>query len=378
VIHYVLPSVAFEPNVPLVIMTVLLEPYWVMAGAALQIQERAGYLAIWSTVRIIAAGAIRVWFVAGLLAGVSGFITANLLTAALFAVVAAVILRTEVTLAFNPGVIRQALALGSPTIPNNLLSYGFRLVDRFFLERFASLEQIGLYYVALRVADVMRLCADTLINAWRPIFFKEGHNESFVRFDAPRVIRLAMVAIASLFVALSVFAREAMGLLAAPEYAAASALVPVLVGAMALKSVQSFPYLVIWYRKRTSWVPFLTAATLGVGLAGNWLFVPRWGAMGAATALVLSYASLTVIMFAVARRLHALNYPWRELTITAALGLATVLLAAQLNEGVLPLLWKLVLMACYGTALVATRCLPTDDLRALRSGAALVSIEGKA
>jgi O-antigen/teichoic acid export membrane protein len=315
-----------------------------------------------------------------LVGGAKGFIIANLLTAAVFTVAAAVVIRSDVTFAFRPAVIREALLIGGPAVPNNLLSYGFRLLDRVILQRVATLEQVGVYYLALRLADVMRLCADTLINAWRPIFFKEGALDGFAQNEAPRLIRLVTAIVVTIFVVLSLFARELVSLLATPQYSAASGLVPILVGAMAIKALQSFPSLVFWLRKQTKWVPTLTASTLVVSVAANWLLAPRWGVTGIAMALVISHSFLAGFMFVMARRFYTLVYPWREMIIAAALGLITVVIALvePAAASAASIAGKFILLAFYGVALLATGCLPWNDVRALLVRRPLVSLESKA
>ena len=353
------------PYLPLIIVTALIEPYWVMAGSSLQIQEKAGRFAAWSTARIVVAIVSKLVFVVWLVGGAVGFTIANLVTASAFAAAAFWVMRTEVAPGFSPKIIREGLKIGGPTVPNNLLSYGFRLLDRVVLERFVSLEQVGLYYLALRLADVMRLAGDVLINAWRPVFFKEADDDTFKRQDVPRMIRIATVALASVFVMLSVFSREVVVLFAAPTYRSASAFVPFLAGAMFLKGFQSFPYLTIWLRRKTAWVPLLSVLTLLVSIAANVLFARRWGAMGVAAALVVAYGFLTIMMFVVSRRLYDAVYPWRKLVVVGALSLASVSMSVFLPEAPLSILVKLGIVIGYAGALVATGCIQMTELRAL-------------
>jgi O-antigen/teichoic acid export membrane protein len=365
VVAVVFPSIPVWPYLPLIIVTALIEPYWVMAGSSLQIQEKAGRFAAWSTARIVVAIVSKLVFVVWLVGGAVGFTIANLVTASAFAAAAFWVMRTEVAPGFSPKIIREGFKIGGPTVPNNLLSYGFRLLDRVVLERFVSLEQVGLYYLALRLADVMRLAGDVLINAWRPVFFKEADDDTFKRQDVPRMIRIATVALASVFVMLSVFSREVVVLFAAPTYRSASAFVPFLAGAMFLKGFQSFPYLTIWLRRKTAWVPLLSVLTLLVSIAANVLFARRWGAMGVAAALVVAYGFLTIMMFAVSRRLYDAVYPWRTLFVVGALTLASVSMSALLPDAPLSILAKFGIVIGYASALVATGCIQMAELRAL-------------
>jgi len=364
--RWLFPSVPFWPYLPLVILTALIEPYWIMAGASLQIQEKAARFAAWSSARVVVSVAVRIAFVVVLIGGAVGFTVANLVTAGVFCVAALGLLRTEIAPGFAPGVVREAFRVGGPTVPNNLLSYGFRLLDRVVLERFVTLEQVGLYYLAIKLADVMRLAGDVLINAWRPVFFKEADDAAFRTLEVPRVIRVGTIVLAMAFVGISVFAREVVMMFAAPAYHRAYVFVPLLTGAMFLKSFQSFPYLAIWHRRKTAWVPLLSALTLAVSVAANLIFARQWGAMGVAGALGLSYLFLTIMMLLVARRLYAAPYPWRALAIVVGLGLCAIAVSVALPDGSTAIVAKIMILLSYAVALVVTGCVQRSELRALR------------
>src|SRR5206468_38182 len=143
---------------------------------------------------------------------------------------------------------------------------------------------------------------DVFVNAWRPVFFKEAAGSRFTSETAPAVIRLVSVGLIGGCLAVSLFARETIALLTAPAYAGAATFVPLVVGAMALKGIYSFPYLAVWYKKRTAWVPLLTVVTMAFSIGANLLLMPRWGAFGAAVVLFLSYVLLFGLMTALAQR----------------------------------------------------------------------------
>src|SRR5205814_10144011 len=272
------------------------EPYWITMGAIFQIQERAFTYSAWSTARIILAITLKILYVVVLAQGVFGFVVSNLLTAAITAVVVAPLLWREMEPALDHAELRRAFAVGGPTVPNNLFTYGFRVLDRIMLERFVDSGQIGLYYMALKIGDMVRLGADVFVNAWRPVFFKEAGDAQFASVTAPSVIRLVSVSMIGGCLAIALYSREMVALLTSPSYAGAARLVPLVVGAMALKGIYSFPYLAVWYRKRTAWVPLLTLVTMGFSVGANLLLMPRWGVFAAAGILLASYLLLFGLM----------------------------------------------------------------------------------
>jgi O-antigen/teichoic acid export membrane protein len=357
------PSLPTRPFVWLLIVTAFVEPYWTAAGAVLQIKERASRYTVLATLRMVVVSALRIVSVAVLGLGVVGFIAAGAATAFVWLLPAALVLRREVALAFMPGELWRALRVGGPTVPNNLLSYGFRAADRVVLERFATRDEIGLYYMALRIADVARLASDVFVSAWRPIFLKEGGRPGFAESVVPVVIRGSAVAFIGLFVAGALFAPEMVAVLMAAEYSGAAVFLPPLLAAMALKGMYSTPYLMIWFRKKTSVLPLLSAVTLVFGLTATFMLTSWWGAWGAAVAYALSWTVLFALTLGVGRRLYRAPYPWREVATASVLAAIVVGIALFVEPGLGGTAAKLVLFAGFAGGIVATGCVRVGELR---------------
>lgn len=363
VVGALLPSVPIWPFVPMLAATALLEPYWIVAAAVLQIEERATAHSLLTFLRQVMANALRIVAVVVFGLGVLGFVAAGLATALVWLVPSAVLLRREATWAFMPRELWRALQVGGPTVPNNLLSYGFRAADRVVLERFATRDEIGLYYMALRIADVARLASDVFVSAWRPIFFKEAGRPGFAENVVPVAIRTSAVAFIALFVAGALFAPEIVGLLMAADYAGAALFLPPLLAAMALKGMYSTPYLMIWFRKKTSYLPLLSAVTLVFGLTATFVLVSGWGAWGAAIAYALSWSVLFAVTLVVGRRLYRAPYPWTEVATASVLAAVVVGISTFVEPGLGGTAAKLGLLAGFAGGIVATGCVRVGELR---------------
>jgi O-antigen/teichoic acid export membrane protein len=367
-----LPTVPFWPYVPILAATAIFDPYWTAIGAILQIQERAFTFSAWSITRLVVAIVMKVIFVVVLLQGVYGFLVSNLITSLVTAAIVAPMLWREMDIALDAAEIRRAFVLGGPTVPNNLFTYGFRVLDRVLMERFVDRGQIGLYFLALKLGDLIKLCADVFLNAWRPVFFKEAGEPWFRAVTAPTVIRLVSVGVIGVCVAIALFSREIITLLAAPAYVGAARFVPLIVGAMALKAIYSFPYLAVWYRKRTGWLPVLTVVTMGFSIAANLILIPRLGAMGAAVVFFASYVLLLVLMTVLAQRSFRMNYSWTPLCAAFFAGTAITLIGAPLEPGLMTFAMKVALLAIYAVVVVITGGIRLRDLGGLGSKGHLV------
>ena len=363
VVGALLPSVPVWPFVPILAATALLESYWIVAAAVLQVQERASAHSALTFLRLLTANGLRIGAIAVAGLGVLGFVAAGLVTALVWLLPAAVLLRRETTWTFIPGELWRALRVGFPTVPNNMLSYGFRAADRVVLERFVSREEIGLYYLALRLADAGRLASDVFVSAWRPIFFKEAGRPGFADAIVPVVIRLSAVAFIGLFVAGALFSPELVALLMTADYAGAAVFLPPLLAAMALKGLYSTPYLMIWFRKKTSYLPLLSAVTLVFGLIATFVLASQWGAWGAALAYALSWTVLFGVTLLVGRRLYHAPYPWREVATASLLAAIVIGIAVFAAPGLSGIALKLGLLAGFAGGIVATGCVRVGELR---------------
>jgi O-antigen/teichoic acid export membrane protein len=292
-------------------------------------------------------------------------VRSSLVAAIVMAVAVAPLLWREMEPAWDAAEVRRAFAVGGPTVPNNLFSYGFRVLDRVILERFVGLGEIGLYYLALRLADLMRLASDVFINAWRPVFFKEAVHHDFVDVTVPAVIRLGAIVMIGAGLAVALFARELLALLSAPAYAGAAKFVPLLAAAMVVKGVYSFPYLAVWYRKKTVWVPMLTAVTMVFSIAANLVLTPRFGAWGAALVQLASYVLLFVMMWRLAQRFLPLGYPWREMGLAALAAVVAAALGSPLQLSPSAAGIKAGLLAGYAAIMFVTGGVKIADLRVL-------------
>lgn len=363
VVGAVLPSVAVWPYVPLLAATALIEPFWIVAAAVLQIEERATAHSVLTFLRLLLANALRIVAVVVFGLGVLGFVGAGLATAIVWLLPSVVLLRREATWSFLPHELWRAFRVGGPTVPNNLLSYGFRAADRVVLERFATRDEIGLYYMALRIAEVGRMAADVFVSAWRPIFLKEAGRPGFAESVVPVVIRASAMAFIAIFVAGALFAPEVVGLLMAADFAGAAMFLPPLLAAMALKGLYAVPYLMIWFRKKTGYLPLVSAATLIVGVTATVILASRWGAWGAAIAYALAWAVLFAITLVLGRRLYRAAYPWRELATASVLAAVVLSIASFLTPGLGGTAAKVGLLAAFAGALVASGCVRVGELR---------------
>jgi O-antigen/teichoic acid export membrane protein len=101
--------------------------------------------------------------------------------------------------------------------------------------------------------------------------------------------------------------------MATPPFYDASQVVPFIALSFALwgcLSVVSAPF---YLRDRTKWLGSLTALSGLANLLLNYLLVPGYGMMGAATATLICYAALFLVTAFIGRRYYPITYEWSRI-----------------------------------------------------------------
>ena len=205
----------------------------------------------------------------------------------------------------------DAARFSLPLVPHSLAGAVMALADRFLLSAMAGVEAVGAYAVGFQVGSAMLIAGTSVNQAWAPrLFEKLGTMDSAERARLVRqsylVAGLLAVGFALLLALMplifSHFVSE--GFSDSQRYAGWIALAGLFNGFYVL--VGNY----IFYEKKTYLLSGLTtgSALLNVGL--NYLWIQKWGALGAAYASAASSFVFFVLSWLLAQRVHPM--PWLD------------------------------------------------------------------
>jgi O-antigen/teichoic acid export membrane protein len=125
--------------------------------------------------------------------------------------------------------------------------------------------------------------------------------------------------------------------------------------------------------KRTDLVAGATMIGPAVSISSNFLLIPRWGLMGAASATLLAYLAMSAALFLIARRVYPVGYEYRRLGHLAAcltLSLAAFWAWGRPSEPFQGLALRLGLLLSYPALLLVTGFFDGEELSGLKALAA--------
>ena len=323
----ILAQVPFQPFVPLALWAAFFAASSGILLSLYRAREQAGRFVVVEIVSAAALAVLVVYLVAIRGGGAVGQAYALFWASVLTFALTLVLLAREARPYFNPAMIRSAVSFGAPLTLHLLASWALLAADRILLERTVPLSEVGLYTLGYQLAMVAGIVASASNAAWTPIFYDIAPRGQ----DSGRVLgRLATVNIAlgfgaSLLVIL--YGREAVALIAGPEYASAATVVPVIALGYAFQSLYFVSVTPIFFTRKTRVLPLLTGAAAALNVALNLVLIPPYGMIGAAWATVAAFAFLFVATFLAARTQFAVMYETPTIALLGALIAAGAFLA---------------------------------------------------
>jgi O-antigen/teichoic acid export membrane protein len=271
--------------------------------------------------------------------------------------------REQLGLQFSRPLLREMNRFGVPLVPAALALIAVNFSDRFFLVHLASLDEVGLYEIGVRIASAMVLLLTAFRMAW-PAFAYSIEDDAEAKRTYAFVLTYLVVVASWLALALGLLAPWLVRLLTQPEfYEGESVVAPLAFGGVAYAA-----YIVmaigVGRAKRTQFNWVITGFAAVVNVALNLILIPPYGIMGAAVATVASYVVMFLGMTWYAQRVFPTPYQWRRVLTAVAAALA-LLLAGRALGG---LAVALALSLAYPLALLLLGFFLPEERSRLRAG----------
>lgn len=222
----------------------------------------------------------------------------------------------ELAFAWDSAALRRMLRFSAPLVVSTLGVIATGQLGRVMLAHLGSLEEAGVYGVAARLASILALVASGLQLAIGPLIYS-AHAKPGTPAALAGAFRIFISVTLVGWVSLAVFAPEIVGLLTSPAFAASAGLVAPLAAAVILNAALTFaPGLEIHNRTGSLAKVFLFSGVINLALC--FVFIPLFGAQGAALAALAASLVQAALAFYLSNSCYPVPYPW------AAVSAATV------------------------------------------------------
>jgi len=285
---------------------------------------RANFKSGWYSAVNVVAFVVQLGFISYLVMFVSAdahsVLLGRLLGSIFEAVIFFAVVWRQLSLRFSIRELRPMLAFGFPLVFGQIAFNLFMMIDRFFLARYSTRSEVGVYSMANSLVSVVAMLVTVPFSqVWTVMRFsvmnEEGAEEYYSRV-------LTYIVLVSMWLALGVAAVGGDGLLlfSLRGYWPAMHVIPLLALSAVLDGASRVLNIGITLRKRTVFAPLVIGAALVVNVALNFALIPRWGSLGAAASTVLSYVAFCWFRFWASNKFFRVEYEWGRVATVMALG----------------------------------------------------------
>lgn len=281
-------------------------------------------------------------------------------------------------LSYRPGFITGPRQLDW-TEARNLFRYGYPMalsavatgvlqrIDQVMLHNMVGDRALGLYVVAVQLTEQFGALPIALVSSLFPILSQTAGQEGLFRQYLGITYRFLMVIAFLVCVAIIPITAPLIRILYGPQYASTATLINVLIWS----EVPLFLAIVlingIVAKNLQKYLPISAVAGAALNIGLNLVFIPRWGALGASWATVISYVVAFVLFYLVFPSTRSMAFQGLRMALPpSAIALPIVLLLSLWPAHFLIKFAAAVLLYTAGVWLIGSvRKAEIDRLRAI-------------
>jgi O-antigen/teichoic acid export membrane protein len=269
-----------------------------------------------TTTQLVLALSLNIYLVCFLKWGILGIFCSTLITQCFTGLILAAILLRRVGVHLSLPILHRLMLFGLPLVPPQIgLMLGFSS-NRFFLRWLGSpdpavaLAQVGIF----SLGDKFGLIVNRFINVPFNAFWGPRRLELLLRNDPharDTVACMCTYAVTcSTFFALLLAAgvSSLIGVIAGEAYRECHTVVPFVALAYIAVALESHFRTGMLYQRKTHWDTWVGLLTLAVVLLWNYLFVPRYGLLAAATSNLAGFAVRVSLIYLISQQLYPIPY----------------------------------------------------------------------
>lgn len=313
-------------------LTLFVSSMWRIERNTLRVQNRSALFTQLSVAYTAIAILFNIYFVAYLGKGPEGIFYSTLITASAFSAYLSWRIFRETGVHFDLSKLRPMLSYGLFFVPVGLASFVLNFADRYFLRAFSTLEEVGLYALAYKIAMIVTMLVAVPFNqVWHSYLF-EIRNQTNAKEVYSSVATYFLTVLIAVALGLAMLSREIVSIMAAPSYLPAHTVLPILLVAMVFFCSDNVFQVGLWLTGKSGQLSTIkwVAAIANLGL--NAALIPVLGMMGAAITTLVSFAFSALLILVRAQRVHWIPFEYRRMLHVSVVALVTYFVATRLPD----------------------------------------------
>ena len=334
-----------------------------------RIEKKSIAVSIVSLIQLIGTLGLNIYFLVSLKMGIWGIFVSNFIMAVVvFCILTPVVLR-KIGVRISKHVIHELLRFGLPLIPSNIASYIVAASDRYFIRKYVSLSETGIYSLGYKFGTLITSFVTQPFNQiWGPrrleMFGKDDWDQAYGRIFTYYTFVLFFGGLL-----ISVLSRDIVHIMADRSYWSAAKLIPIITLAHVVFSFYYHFNVGIIIEKKTKYFAYINLmnAILNVGL--NIMIIKPLGVWGAALSTLACYVFRTALCYYYSNKFHKIYVEWKRIGLMFFFGAVYYFSIGRLHIGnaIVDVCVKSLITMTYPLMLYIFRFFDPEEVKEIRT-----------
>jgi O-antigen/teichoic acid export membrane protein len=297
-------------------------------------RERSFSYSTISIARLVVGLGLNIFFLVYMKLGVIGILYSSLISSIVFSgyLLTAVIRETGVRP--NWRLQWEMAKFGGPLIFVGLGMFLIHFGDRFFLNKAASLAEVGIYSLGYKfgMMGIGVLIHEPFFLIWSVRKYEIIKQPDGERLYGQMFFVFGVISLLA-WLALSLFASEIVYLVANKSFSPAYRYIPLIAFAYVLRGFGNFFTGILMIEKKTKYGALVTVSGTLFCLTAYIALIPRWLGMGAAMATVLTFIYICAIAFLFARKYRRIDYNLGKMALSCLVAISLWFVSLYIEPG---------------------------------------------
>ena len=218
--------------------------------------------------------------------------------------------------AISNQLIKKLCKFAIPFLPAGVFSMIIELSDRYFIEYYLDLNQVGIYSAGYKLGMFMLLVVMGFNMAWQPFFLQKfasinERNQSITNISSYFYLLMILIWMSLLFWIPSFIYFEFRGYtLFDSSYFSSLDIVPIISLSYFFHGLYHLQLPGLYNNNQTQWVMYIRGLGALINIVGNIILIPLYYLQGAAISTLLSFISMSIFIYFVNRKNDPIYYNW--------------------------------------------------------------------
>lgn len=277
----------------------------------LRIRQKAKSFVAYNLLKLITITGLTVYFVAFAGKGVAGVLYAKIIGDVITLAAIYYETRKEYIFSFSSDQLKMMLAFSVFLIPPNLSALILNMSNRYFLQEYQTLDDVGLYSLGAKLAGIIPfLFTEPVKKAFGPFLYEQIDNPQQCKKILADFSRIFLAGLSVVALSVSLFSRELIMVMSDQSYAGSHNIVFVLSVSYLFLGLAGIVVLGIHITKKTWIITAIWPVSAITNVLLNIWLIPVYGRMGAAFATLLSVVVINISYLYALQRVYPVKFEY--------------------------------------------------------------------